>query len=173
MTNVKAAIGPNTSDKCFQRLISTTQYLGCNLFWWKTLAMSVWLWAPEEIFLKIDFKLCISSFSLKLNTCSDCSLTVYIMMRYCWKKLKWAFNIIREKKIILCQHYWGKFLIIFFKVVNLPIIHSLPQKEENSNFCSPCCICFLFCCCRSLFLQKVLFCSDWNFKKNNILFVGT
>ena len=88
--------GSNTSDKCFQRLISTAEYLGCNLFWWKTLAMIVRLWAPEEIFLKIYFKLCISSFSLKLNTCSDCSLTVYIMMRYCWKKLKWAFNIIRE-----------------------------------------------------------------------------
>ena len=74
--------GSNTSDKCFQRLISTTQYLGCKLFWWKTLAIIVWLWAPEEIFLKIYFKLCISSFSLKLNTSSARMLTVYIMSNF-------------------------------------------------------------------------------------------
>ena len=77
VTNVKAANGPNTSDKCFQRLISTTLYLGCNLFWWKTLAMMVWLWALEDIFRKIYFKFCFSSFSLKLNTSSAGRLTVY------------------------------------------------------------------------------------------------
>ena len=44
--------------------------------------MIVWLWAPEEIFLKIYFKLCISSFSLKLNTSSARMLTVYIMSNF-------------------------------------------------------------------------------------------